>query len=96
MTSVLADPKAASAHEVLHFAWARKWAVRRGDWKLVGTFDAKTSALSLSLHNLAEPNPEVKDHAKEQPETVKELTALHEAWAKEVELKSTGGQRIQK
>ncbi len=87
MTRVIADPKASSAHEVLHFAWATKWAVRRGGWKLISTLDAKTNTPSLSLHNLAEPNPEVKDHAKEQPEIVKELTALHEAWQKELALK---------
>ena len=84
MTSVIANPKAASAHEVLHFAWAKKRALRRGDWKLISTPDAKTNTPSLSLHNLAEPNPEVKDHAQEQPEIVKQLTALHEAWEKEL------------
>ena len=87
MSSVIADPKAASAHEVLHFAWAKNWAVRRGEWKLISTFDAKTNTPSLSLHNLAEPNPEVKDHAKEQPKIVKELLALHDAWEKELESK---------
>jgi arylsulfatase A-like enzyme len=84
LTRVIADPKAASAHEVLHFAWAKKWAVRRGDWKLICTLDAKTNMPSLSLHNLTEPNPEVKDHAQEQPAIVKQLAALHEAWEKEL------------
>jgi arylsulfatase A-like enzyme len=85
LVSIIAEQNAASAHEVLHFAWANKWAVRRGDWKLISNFNAKTKSPTLSLHNLAEPNPEVKDYAKEQPEIVKELAALHEAWEKEVE-----------
>jgi arylsulfatase A len=80
MTGVLADPTAASAHEILHFAWAKNWAVRRGDWKLIGTFDAKTGTLRHSLHHLAEPKPEVKDHAGDQPAIVREFIALHEAW----------------
>jgi len=87
MARVIADSKAASSHEVLHFAWAKNWAVRRGDWKLINKFDSKTKTTALSLHNLAEPKPEVKDHAKEQPEIVRELTALHEAWERELESK---------
>ncbi len=81
-TRILADAQAPSAHEVLHFAWAKDWAVRRGDWKLIGTYDKRTAAVRLSLHHLADPRPEVKDHAQEQPEIVRELTALHDAWEK--------------
>ena len=87
MTDVIADPKAASAHEVLHFAWASNWTVRKGDWKLIQQMDRKAKTPSLSLHNLAEPNPEVKDHAREQPEIVRELRAVHEAWEKNVKPK---------
>jgi arylsulfatase A-like enzyme len=87
MTRIITDPHAPSAHEVLHFAWGRNWAVRRGDWKLIGVFNAKANQQRLSLHHLAEPNPEVKDHAEEQPQIVRELTALHEAWARSVDAK---------
>jgi arylsulfatase A len=87
MTRVIADPWAAGTHEVLHFAWANNWAVRRGDWKLIHQPDNKSKAMNLSLHNLAEPAPEVKDHAKERPEIVKELTTLHEAWQKDLDSK---------
>jgi arylsulfatase A-like enzyme len=88
MTRVIADPGAASPHQVLHFAWANNWAVRRGDWKLIHQADNKTKAMKLSLHNLAEPEPEVKDHAQERPEMVKELAALHDAWQKDLDSKS--------
>ena len=84
MTSVIADPKAASAYQVLNFAWASNWAVRKGDWKLINQLNKNTKTMELSLHNLAEAQPEVKDHAKERPEIVKELTALHDAWEQEV------------
>jgi arylsulfatase A-like enzyme len=80
MARVISDPKAPSPHEVLHFAWEKNWAVRRGDWKLIANHNAKTNSPRLSLHHLAEPSPEVKDHAQEQPQLVRELTALHEAW----------------
>jgi len=85
LVSIIAEPEAASAHEVLHFAWANKWAVRRGDWKLISNFDAKKKSQILSLHNLAESKPEVKDYAMERLEIVKELAALHEAWEKDLE-----------
>lgn len=81
---IVNDAKAPTAHEVLHFGWANNWAVRKGDWKLIGKLDAKTSAVTLSLHNLAEPSPEVKDHFREQPEIVMELQALHNVWEKDV------------
>ncbi|MEQ1825061.1 MAG: sulfatase-like hydrolase/transferase [Pirellula sp.] len=84
VVSILNDAKAPSAHEVLHFGWANNWAVRKGDWKLIGKLDAKSSAVTLYLHNLAEPSPEVKDHSQEQPEVVSELLALHQAWLKDV------------
>lgn len=87
MKSILADPNASSAHEVLHFAWAKNWAVRKGDWKLICKPDTKTNHPIYTLHNLAEPNPEVKDHAKQDPAKVQELIALHDAWDKDVNLK---------
>ena len=77
---ILTDSKAPTAHQVLHFAWGKNWAIRRGDWKLIANHNGKTQAAKLSLHRLTEPSPEVKDHAEEQPQLVRELTALHEAW----------------
>lgn len=87
MSRVLADPQAAGAHEVLHFAWSQNWAVRRGDWKLISQLNKKSNKVILSLHNLADPMPEVKDYAGERPDIVAELTALHEVWEKDVNAK---------
>lgn len=81
ITRIIADPNVPSAHEVLHFAWAQNWAVRRGDWKLIATFDAKSGAVRHSLHQLAGSSPEAKDHALEQPAIVEDLRRLHETWA---------------
>ena len=58
-------------------------AVREGDWKLIGN----TRNPSVTLHNLADAKPEVKDHAKEKPGVVARLRALQDAWAKEVSQK---------
>ena len=85
MMPIIKDPQAPSAHKVLHFRWHQGWAVREGDWKLIGSSNKKTGkVIRTSLHNLAEANPEVKNHAKEQPDIVARLLALHEAWNKEV------------
>ena len=61
-------------------AWGNKWAMRQGDWKLIGT----TGRPQVTLHNLADARPEVKNYAKEKPELVGRLRMLHIAWAKDV------------
>lgn len=50
------------------------WAVRSGDWKLVGEKD------KLSLFDLAKDISEANDLAAKMPEKVAELTKLHDAW----------------
>ena len=84
---IINDASQVSANDVLYFGWTNSWAVRKGDWKLIGKLNPQTSTDSHSLHNLAEPNPESKDHASEQPDKVNELLALHWEWAKEVKAK---------
>jgi arylsulfatase A-like enzyme len=80
MMPVLKSAAAKSAYrDVLHFGWQGKWAVREGDWKLIGDGKGK-----MTLHQLSGPEPEVKDHAGEQPELVARLTRLHDAWSREV------------
>jgi arylsulfatase A-like enzyme len=69
---------------VLHFGWGNTWAVRDGDWKLIGVQPKNGSRAKVSLHNLADANPEVKDYAKEQPAIVARLTELHDQWDSDV------------
>jgi arylsulfatase A len=71
-------------HGVLHFAWGNGWAVRDGDWKLIGTDVKKSNKAKLSLHNLADEKPEAKDYAEEHSDIVTRLTELHERWARDV------------
>lgn len=83
---VIDSAEVPSAHQVLHFQWRSSWAVRRGDWKLIAEKVKKPGGeVRYSLHNLAEDQPEVKDHAGEKPAMVQELIKLHEAWAQEIE-----------
>lgn len=84
MLSILNNPSAPTQHPVLHFDWQDRWAVREGDWKLISDLNRKTQIRSYTLHNLAEENPEVTDHAQEEPQLVAHLKRLHEDWAIEV------------
>lgn len=82
---IIEDARRPSAHDVLYFGWSNSWAVRKGDWKLIGKLEAGTNTVAYSLHHLVEPDPEVKDHAQEQPDKVNELLQLHRAWANDVQ-----------
>ena len=73
---IIAD-NARSHHEVMHWQWQQRWAVREGDWKLI----QERNAL---LVNLADAEPERQNHAKEQPQLVDRLRQLHEKWAHDV------------
>ena len=54
------------------------WAVRSGDWKLVG------EKARVSLFDLNKDVSEKNDLAKQMPEKVAELTKLHDAWLAEM------------
>ena len=55
-----------------------KWAVRHGDWKIVGQKDQR------ELFNIAQDIGETTDLAKKHPEKLAELQKLHDAWLDEM------------
>jgi arylsulfatase A-like enzyme len=55
-----------------------KWAVRRGDWKVVGQQDRR------ELFNLAKDVGETTDLAEKHSEILAELQKLHDAWLNEM------------
>ena len=69
----------ASVHEVLHWAWQSRWAIRRGDWKLIGQGDKPTELL-----NLAGETPEHINYLEREPNVVEQLYRLHKAWLTDV------------
>ncbi len=71
---------APSPHDAIYFQWQSRWAVRQGDWKLLGRVDGRGAKTGLSLRHLAGPKPEAKNHATEKPEVVARLSALYDAW----------------
>ena len=66
---------AASHHEVLHWEWRGRWAVRERDWKLIGKGDEV-----VGLFSLAGDQPEQTDFSKEKPKVVERLHGLHRVW----------------
>ncbi|MEK9983412.1 MAG: sulfatase, partial [Opitutae bacterium] len=54
--------------------------IRKGDWKLIETFDPK----SLQLYNLSEDLSETMNLAEEKSSTLKNLHAELEAWRQKV------------
>ena len=65
---------------VLHFGWRRTWAVREGEWKLLGRNDND----KRTLHRLSDDQPERKDYATLKPDLVARLEKLHDEWLIEV------------
>lgn len=64
-------------HETLYWRFGKQWAIRYGDWKLVA---GNGGGPEPGLYNLASDISEANDLTAKQPEKVKELLALYEAW----------------
>ncbi len=72
---LIEDPKRPTHHKELHWMWHVGWAVRVGDWKLIGSRDQPKM-----LVNLAEKEPEATNHLEAKPEVAKSLHARHREW----------------
>ena len=84
----LTGEKTGAPHEALFWRFGEQMAVRAGDFKLVrydttadGTAGAGKAAVSPpKLYNLRDDIGETKDLTAAQPDKVKELQALWNAW----------------
>ena len=89
---VIASAKAPSPHKVLHWMLGNQWAVRDGKWKLVANpwrqrrrgARAPKPIGKYFLSDMDADVTETKNLADKNPDVVKRLTKLHEAWVKEV------------
>ncbi len=94
ITNLLMSSEARSPHDVFHWQTGGgknpPWAVRKGDWKLLGNpRDTSMKAPitptdKLFLANLREDPTEMKNFAQQQPQVVTELLKLHEQWVIDV------------
>jgi len=65
-------------HDTLYWRYGDQWAVRHGDWKLVGGNGG--DKVNGELYNLADDNAESKNLAADKPDKVQELKALWDKW----------------
>ncbi|MDX2035878.1 MAG: sulfatase-like hydrolase/transferase [Isosphaeraceae bacterium] len=73
----LTGAKTGKPHETLYWRFAKQWAVRHGDWKLVV---ANGGSGKPELYDLANDLSETKDLAAEKPEKLAELQAIYDRW----------------
>jgi arylsulfatase A-like enzyme len=80
---------AQTPHDVLHWQTGRsrpQWAVRQGDWKLIGNPKDTSNKAPLTakdklfLVNLKESVNEMKNLAPDHPEITQRLKNLHDQW----------------
>ncbi len=64
-------------HQAIFFEHVGNRAVRQGDWKIVSSYPENT----WQLYHIKKDRSELTDLSTQQPEKVKELAALYEAWA---------------
>jgi len=86
LVPVLRSADAPSPHKVLHWQIGKSWAVRDGDWKLLGepkdtSQTQKPDRLDhLFLVNLHDDVREQTNLADKHPDIVERLKTLHQAW----------------
>jgi len=79
LLEIIKDPKAPTHHKVMHWQWGNKWAVREGDWKLIGT-----GSKGRELLTLAGDEPERKNLIAQHTDLADRLAKLHAEWVKDV------------
>lgn len=91
LVPVIRDADAPTPHAVVHWQTGRgknaQWAVRKGDWKLMGNpRDTSNKAKlgpddELFLTNLATDPTEMTNLAAQHPQVIAELKKLHDEWS---------------
>jgi arylsulfatase len=69
-------------HDALFFEHEGNRAVRQGKWKLVSEFPEN----KWHLYNINTDRSELNDLSDKQPQKVKELISLYDAWTKRAEV----------
>ena len=71
-------------HEVLFWGRGERFAVRRGDWKLVCDSEERQGQPELGLYDLSEDAEEEHNLLAQEKETAEELLRLHREWSSDV------------
>ena len=90
LASIIKSVQAESPHPQFFWQLGNQWAVREGNWKLIGNpRDTSnkapiTKADQLFLSNLKEDVSELHNLAAEHPDVFRRLKTAHETWAKDL------------
>lgn len=91
LVPVIRSEKAPSPHGYYHWQLRNQWAVREGDWKLIGN-PVDTSHKGklgdedkLFLVNLKEDVSETRNVGLQHPAIVQRLSQIHENWVKQID-----------
>jgi arylsulfatase A-like enzyme len=74
----LTGKKSERPHETMFWRFGDQWAVRHGDWKLVGANEGDKA--KGELYNLADDKSESKNLAADHPDKVSELKTVWDNW----------------
>lgn len=86
LVPVIQSEDAVSPHATMYWQLGEQWAVRDGNWKLIGNPRDTSNkgklaeADSLFLTNLAEDVTEMTNQAAQNPEVVNKLKNMHQQW----------------
>jgi arylsulfatase A-like enzyme len=95
LVPIIRDEKKASAHDILHFDAGQQWAVRKGDWKLIGDIEDPVKPKSINkrdtlfLSNLKIDITEANNLAGNYPKIVDELKKDRDAYLQKQENKKS-------
>ena len=81
------DQTASSLYSVMHWQWEQSWMVREANWKLLvdDRYALRYKVLdAVHLANLADEQPERRNHAHERPDIVERLDRIHKEWERDV------------
>lgn len=86
MVPIVHSPTAATEHETFFWAFEQQWAVREGNWKLIANPRDPTNKAPLTpadklfLVDLSKDVSELTNRAKDHPDVVQRMSALHQKW----------------
>ena len=81
----------------MHWQWEQSWMVREANWKLLvdDRYALRYKVLdAVHLANLADEQPERRNHAHERPDIVERLDRIHKEWERDVTPKNVPEPRI--
>ncbi|MDO1451192.1 sulfatase-like hydrolase/transferase [Rhodocytophaga aerolata] len=90
LVKVIRSEKEKSPHQVFHWQLKEQWAVREGDWKLIGNPRDTSNKGKITdedqffLTNVARDPSEMRNLAGENPQIVERMRQLHTVWEKEL------------